>query len=245
MNLPDRAAVQAAARPQFARMLQQQGRPVTISRTGHPDVLTTALLLPSTSQSRQGLSVTEPAVQALPWKVFFRHDVDAVREPGFTLTFPPTQGQPGVTLTPGTATVDVADQGVTLMVLCTPLVERTRVHDLVFQVPGQGVTRPYGALNPIPAPATALPVQARLAATTDPKIRDSVGADAAEVVLVGRWGPLTAPTGTPDGLRWGLSAPLTLGGQPGTLTLKLAWPDEDLHREAQFGARFLAVWRTP
>lgn len=244
MTLPDRATVQALARPQFAQMLQRQGRPVIITRPGQPDVTSAALLLPTTSQSRQGTRVTDPSVVTLPWKVFFRHDEDSVRDAGFTLTFPPAQGQPGITLTPGTPTVDVADQGVALMSLCTPLTERTRVHDLVFGVPGTGMVRDSLG-NLVPAPGGTLAVQARLSATTDPKLRDTVGADNADLVLIGRWGSLTAPSGRPDGVRWGSQSPLVIDGQAGALTVQLAYPDEDTATEAQFGQRFLALWRTP
>lgn len=214
-------------------------QPVTFERFGQPPGLLRALIAQEEDRSTDAPNIDEPGISTRSFTALLPYHEPALT-PGWILT--DATGRVHVPVAP---ILNPAGRNLFLVARVAPLVERTRVHDLVFQVPGQGVTRPYGALNPIPAPATPLPVQARLAATTDPKIRDSVGADAAEVVLVGRWGPLTAPTGTPDGLRWGLSAPLTLGGQPGTLTLKLAWPDEDLHREAQFGARFLAVWRTP
>ncbi len=242
MTLPDRDTVQRVARPQLQNALAQQGRPVIIRRPGQPDVEATALFIPVSSQSREGAAAAAPEFGSLPWKVIFRHDVDAVRQPGFTLVVPQSQGQPPVTLTPTQPTVDVADQGVMLMLICTPLADRTRVEHLVFQVPGQGTVVDPATGNHVPAPGQPLPMQVRLHATADPRVRDMVGADSAEVVLVGRWGTLDAPQARPAGVRWGSTSPLTLDGQRGTLTVKLAYPDSDLAQEHQFGARFVAVW---
>ncbi len=223
-------------------MLAQQGRPVIIRRTGQADVQGQAILIPVSSQSRQGGRVDQPGLELLPWKVFFSHEVQGVREPGFVLHAPPTHGQPGIVLVPTAPTVDLADQGVALMVLCSPLVDRTRVEQLVFTLPGTGTVRDKNG-NPAPAPGPKLPVPARLVASQDPRIRDMVGADTADVVLVGRWGTLEKPLLKPDGLKWGMTSPLVLDGQNGTLTLKIAYPDPDLAQEMQFGARFLAIWR--
>ncbi|UQN10371.1 hypothetical protein [Deinococcus sp. QL22] len=123
-----------------------------------------------------------------------------------------------------------------------PLIERTRVDQLSFQTAGPLVADARG--NQRPGPGVPINVAVRLTATTDPRIRETVGADAAEVALIGRWGSLTAPTARPPGVVWGSSSPLTLDGQPGTLTVQLAFPDADLWREAQFGGRFLSLWRT-
>lgn len=243
MTLPDRATVQQVARPQFQAMLDQQGRPVLIRRAGQPDVPATALLVPVTGQTRQGERAASPEFGSLPWKVFFRHDVVDVREPGFTIVAPLAQGQPPVTLTPTGPTVDLADQGVALLVVCTPLEDRTRAEILTFQASGTGLVQDPDTGNWLPAPGAALTVPARLHATADPRVRDMAGADAAEVVLIGRWGSLDAPQARPEGVQWGSESPLTLDGQPGTLTVKLAYPDADLHQEVQFGARFVALWR--
>lgn len=212
-------------------------QPVTFQRFGQPPVQLRVLIAQEEDRSTDAPKVDEPGISSRSFTALLPYQEVALT-PGWILT--DATGRVHVPVAP---VLNPAGRNLFLVARVAPLVERTRVHELVFQVPGQGVTRPPGALNPVPAPATPRPVQARLTATTDPRIRDSVGADAAEVVFVGRWGPLTAPTSTPAGLRWGLSAPLTFDGQSGVLTLKLAYPDEDLHREAQFGARFVAVWR--
>lgn len=240
MTLPDRATVQAAGRPQLQEALDRQGVDVLIRRPGQQDVPTRALLVPVTANAREGAKVDAPVVGTLPWKAFFRHDEVAVQTPGFSLVVLPGRR----VLTPTTPAVDLADQGVALMVLATPLADRTRVSALTFLLPGEGLVKD-GRGNPVPAPGQPLDVPARLTATTDPRIRETVGADQAEIVLIGRWGTLEHPQGRPAGVGWGSRSPLELDGQPGTLTLKLAWPDEDLATETQFGSRFLAIWRTP
>ena len=70
MTLPDRPTVQAVGRPEFAKALAQQGRPVIIRRPGQPDVQQRALLIPATSQARQGEKPASPEFASLPWKVF-------------------------------------------------------------------------------------------------------------------------------------------------------------------------------
>lgn len=115
----------------------------------------------------------------------------------------------------------------------------------MFHVPGEGTIEDPDTGNQVAAPGEDLAVSARLSASADPRVRDMVGADTAEVVLLGRWGTLDDPRARPAGVRWGSSSPLMLDGQPGTLTVKLAYPDSDLAQEQQFGARFVAVWRTP
>lgn len=242
MTLPDRDTVRAVGRPQFATLLARQGRQVFIRRAGQQDVETSALLIPVASAPRRGETVTAPEVASLAWKVFFKHDLTQVRTPGFTLFFPAGQGQTSQELTPTAPTVDVADQGVVLMVVCSALAERTRVESLTFTIPGVGTVRDAKG-NLVPAPGVPLTVPARLSATDDPRVRDMVGADSASVVLVGRWGTLSHPLLRPNGVRWGSTSPLTLDGQAGTLTVKLAYPDLDQAQEAQFGSRFIATWR--
>lgn len=240
MTLPDRETVRAVGRPQFAALLQQQGRPVTIRRAGQPEAKHLALALPVLSESRKG-----EAVRLAPslWKLFFAHDVQEVATPGFTLVLAPFQGQAGLDLTPTTPAVDVADQGVVLMLHASPLADRTRTELLRFTI-AQGLVQQPGTGNMVPGPGLPLEVPVRLVASDDPRIRDMVGADAAEVALVGRWGTLEAPQQKPpQGVRWGSTSPLVLDGQSGTLTIKLAYPDPDLAQEQQFGARFVAVWR--
>lgn len=236
MTLLDRAQAQAIGRPLLQEALNQQGVPVTVIRVGSQTELV-ALFVPVTPDGKRAVQVDDPEYTQQFTKFFFRHDADAVREPGFSLL------KEGKIYTPTTPTVDIVDQGVALMLMAQPLEERTRVTELIFTLPGNGTIRDPKTGNPIPAPGTPLTVAVRLAATDDPKIRDMVGADAAAVALVGRWGTLQAPQLRPPGVRWGSTAPLVLDGQRGELTVKLAHPDADLAQEQQFGARFLATWR--
>lgn len=236
MNIPDREKIQRLGRPAVQALLAtDHAQAVTVRRPGSPDVTLRGLLMPWPDEGRTGPPVDRPEVRTPAWFGLLPHDAP-VAQLGFTLI-----GEGGRAFTPDSPP-DPAS-GVAWILRLVPLDERTRVHELVFQVPGVGMSRPPGALNPVPSPATPLPVTVRLTTTTDPRLADLAGADSADLTLVGRWGPLTAPTNRPPSLRWGMQAPLVLDGQPGTLTLKLAYPDEDLHREAQFGARFVAVWR--
>lgn len=115
-------------------------------------------------------------------------------------------------------------------------------HDLLaFGVPGPLVTDPHTG-NRLPGPGTTLTVPVRLEATADPQAREAVGADSATVVLFGRWGQAGEPLPWPGGVHWGSSSPLTLQGQPGTLTVRLAWPDADPVQSLIHGEPFLAIW---
>ncbi|WP_339096194.1 hypothetical protein WDJ50_02575 [Deinococcus sp. VB142] len=235
MTLPGRAEAQALGRPLLQKALDQQGVSVTVIRVGGATLLV-ALFVPVSPDGRQVVKVANPDYAQQPAKFFFRHDADPVREPGFSLL------KGGRLYTPVTPTVDVADQGIALMLMAQPLNDRTRTERLTFTLPGKGMGRDNNG-NPVSLPGVSLTVTVRLVAVSDPRIRDMVGADAADMVLVGRWGTLEQPLLKPDGLKWGMTSPLVLDGQNGTLTLKLAYPDPDLAQESQFGARFLAIWR--
>lgn len=121
---------------------------------------------------------------------------------------------------------------------------RSLSHPLTFTTAGPLVRDPR-THNMVPGPGVPLPVQARLEATADPQVREAVGADTASVVLFGRWGPAGQPQDRPEGVRWGSAAPLALQGQPGTLTVRLAWPDPDPVQTLIHGAAFVAVWSSP
>lgn len=121
---------------------------------------------------------------------------------------------------------------------------RSLSYPLTFTVPGPLVRDPR-THNMVAGSGVLLPVQARLEATADPQIREAVGADTASVVLFGRWGPAGQPQDRPEGVRWGSTASLALQGQPGTLTVKLAWPDPDPVQTLIHGAAFIAVWSSP
>lgn len=237
MNIPDREKIQRLGRPAVQALLAtDHAQTVAVRRPGSPDVTLRGLLMPWPDEGRTGPPVDRPEVRTPAWFGLLPHDAP-VAQIGFTVI-----GEDGRAFTPDSPP-DPAS-GVAWILRLVPLVERTRVHDLVFQVPGVGTVEDRATGNRRSAPPTPLPVTVRLATTTDPRLTDLAGADSADLTLIGRWGPLTAPTTRPSSLRWGMKAPLTLDGQPGTLTLKLAYPDEDLHREAQFGGRFLATWRT-
>ncbi|GAA5513642.1 hypothetical protein Dcar01_02386 [Deinococcus carri] len=120
---------------------------------------------------------------------------------------------------------------------------RTRHDLLTFATSGPLVEDPRTG-NVSPSPGVPLTLPARLEATTDPQARDAVGADTATVVLFGRWGKAGEPQPWPDGVRWGSTCPLTLQGQPGTLTVRLAWPDADPVQSLIHGEPFLATWRS-
>lgn len=214
-------------------------QPVTFQRFGQPSEQLRSVIGQEEDRSTDAPDVHEPGISSRSFTALLPYH-EAALTPGWTLT--DATGRIHVPVAP---VLKPAGRNLFLVARVAPLVERTRVHDLAFEVPGQGLVRERGTGNRKPAPPAPLPVQARLTGSTDPRLRETVGADNADMVLIGRWGSLTAPTAQPDGIRWGTSSPLTLNGQPGTLTVQLAYPDEDLATEAQFGQRFLATWRTP
>ena len=120
--------------------------------------------------------------------------------------------------------------------------QHQRVTTLVFPTLGALVTD-VATGNKRPALGTPLAIQARLATTVDPKVMEIVGADSASLTFIGRWGTMQDPRGIPAGISYGSQCPLVIEGQPGTLTVLLAWPDDDLRTEQLFGARWLGIWR--
>lgn len=224
-----------AAGPEILEVIDEAGQNVTIQRPGHPDAVTRAVLFQLDDNSRAA-DLAAPEFKVIPWQGIFKPDAP-LRDPPFTVVT-----ASGLALTPDGPVQDPGDQGVILIAHLLPLQGRTRVENLTFTVPGAGLVKHPATGNDMPAPGTPLTVLTRLTATADPRIRDTVGADAAEVVLIGRWGSLQAPQGRPAGVTWGSTSPLVLDGQPGTLTLKLAYPDADLATETVYGARFLATW---
>ena len=213
-------------------------QPVTFQRFGQPPEQLRSVIGQEEDRSTDAPEVHEPGISSRSFTALLSYHAAALT-PGWTLT--DASGRIHVPVAP---ILNPAGRNLFLVARVAPLVERTRMHDLVFGVPGQGMVRDSRG-NLVPAPGGTLAVQARLSATTDPKLRDTVGADNADLVLIGRWGSLTAPAGRPDGVRWGSQSPLVIDGQPGTLTVQLAYPDEDTATETQFGQRFLALWRTP
>ena len=213
-------------------------QPVTFQRFGQPPEQLRSVIGQEEDRSTDAPEVHEPGISSRSFTALLSYHAAALT-PGWTLT--DASGRIHVPVAP---ILNPAGRNLFLVARVAPLVERTRMHDLVFGVPGQGMVRDSRG-NLVPAPGGTLAVQARLSATTDPKLRDTVGADNADLVLIGRWGSLTAPASRPDGVRWGSRSPLVIDGQSGTLTVQLAYPDEDTATEAQFGQRFLALWRTP
>lgn len=237
MKLPDKATIQRLGRPGVQAVLaSDHAQDVVVRRPGQPDVPVRALLLPWSDEGRSGAVAAAPEVRSSAWFGLVDH-LAPVAELGFSIAT-----ELGQLFTPDAPPENFGGADVGWGLRLTPLAERTRVSPLTFTVPGQG-WRPDRHGNPVPAPGETLTVPARLTATRDPQVRDMVGADSAEVVLVGRWGSLDAPQGRPPGVAWGSTSPLSLDGQSGTLTVSLAYPDPDLWQEAQFGARFVAVWR--
>ncbi|MCD0165254.1 hypothetical protein [Deinococcus sp. 12RED42] len=213
-------------------------QPVTFQRFGQPSEQLRSVIGQEEDRSTDAPDVHEPGISSRSFTALLPYH-EAALTPGWTLT--DATGRIHVPVAP---VLNPAGRNLFLVARVAPLVERTRVHDLAFGVPGQGMVQDSLG-NRKPAPGGTLAVQARLSAATDPKLRDTVGADNADLVLIGRWGSLTAPTSRPDGVRWGSQSPLVIDGQAGTLTVQLAYPDEDTATEAQFGQRFLALWRTP
>lgn len=227
------AEIQAAG-PEISEIIDQAGQDVIIRCPGQPDTFARAVLYQEDNKGEG--KVSNPEFKVLGWQGVFKPDAP-LRHGPFTVI-----DQQGRQFVPDGPAQDPAEQGVALIVHLLPLAERTRLEHLTFTVAGAGTVRD-GRGNLVPAPGTPLAVSARLSATTDPRIRDMVGADAATVVLVGRWGTLDKPLLKPAGVAWGSKAPLVLDGQAGTLTVKLAYPDPDLAQEQQFGSRFVAVWQ--
>ncbi len=234
MNTAD---LQALTRPEVTALLEDFGRDVLLVRPGAADVPLRAILMPWSDESKDGVNGAEPVVRSTAWFCLLDHTAP-VHTLGFSVKDPATNR----VYIPDAPPEDVGNLQVAFVLRLHPLVERTRLYTLTFSVPGTGTTTlPNG--NVQPAPGTNLQVPVRLEASTDPRIADNVGADNADVVLVGRWGTLEAPSLKPTGVRWGATSPLALDGQLGALTLQLAWPDTDLATEQQFGARFVATWR--
>ncbi|WP_394649573.1 hypothetical protein [uncultured Deinococcus sp.] len=225
-----------AAGPDIIWAIEEAGLDVIVRRPGHPDTVARAVLYQLDDKDATG-KVGNPEVKLMAWAGIFKPDA-----PVRSLPFSVLDSQ-GRVFVPDSAVQDPVEMGVALIAHLLPLAERTRVSLLTFTLPGEGWQKDARG-NDIPTPGTPHPVSARLTATTDPRIRDEVGADTADVVLIGRWGTLEHPLPRPAGVTWGSTSPLDLDGQPGTLTVTLAYPDPDLAQEAQFGSRFLATWRS-
>lgn len=200
------------------------------------DHMVQALIGQEEDRSTDGPKVDDPGITSRTFTGLFPFDAP-VGKVGFLVT-----DATGRALIPVAPPLNPFDLNFCWVVRLAPLVDRTRTELLTFVI-SSGLVRQPGTGNQIPAPGQPLQVPVRLVASDDPRIRDMVGADTAEVALIGRWGTLEAPQTRPAGVHWGSSTPLVLDGQKGTLTIKLAYPDPDLWQEQQFGQRFVATWR--
>lgn len=231
------AQLQALGRPEVQLALDQAGQDVLIQRAGQPDQSVRAILYQLESKGARGQKGADVEYGSLAWQGVFRYDTP-IRERGFTV-----RDAQGRVFVPEAEAEDPAEQGVALIVRLAPLVDRTRLYSLTFPgIPTLG-TLP-GSSNPVELPGTPLVISVRLEATADPRLRETVGADQAELALVGRWGTYEHPLTRPASVRWGVTSPLAFEGQTGVLTMALAWPDSDLATEQQFGGRFLCTWRS-
>ena len=229
--------IQALSRPQLDKALAAFGQPVTVKRPGQLDVQVRAFLYQLEEKSPQGLRIQAPEFRSVAWQGIFSHDAP-IREPGYSVVDAASR-----VFVPEADAEDPGGQGVALIVRLSPAAERTRLTTLVFAPSTQALVRDPETGDMRPGPGEPLSVTARLIHTNDPHVVQLVGADSASTAIIGRWGSLTDPTGTPAGVRYGSQCPLSVDGQPGTLTVMLAWPDEDLTTEQQFGARWVGLWR--
>jgi hypothetical protein len=228
--------LQGLMRPEVQGILVELGQDVTIRRFGEADSTARAFLYQLEEKTPRGVPVQQPEFHVTAWQGIFSHDAP-IRSPGYTVMDASNR-----VFVPEADAEDPGDQGVALIVRLNPLVERTRLQPLTFTLPGPLIRQPETG-NMIAGPGQPLSVVARLTHSNDPHVVQLVGADSASTAIIGRWGTLEHPTLTPSGLNYGSQCPLTVDGQVGTLTIMLAWPDEDLKTELQFGARWVGIWR--
>lgn len=221
--------------PMVLEMLTDFGQQVTILRPGAAPLFVRAFLYQQDDRPAAQRNI-EADFKVRAWQGLFLPDAP-IRERGFVV-----QDAQGRLFWPDGDVQDAGEQGVALIASLLPLPERTRTEFLTFQVEGQLTEDPVTG-NWEPGPGQPLHVPVRLSATVDPKVREMVGADVAEVAFVGRWGDLLTPLSKPPGVFWGSASPLTVDGQPGQLTLKLAYPDPDSAQELVLGSRFIALWK--
>lgn len=237
MKIPTKEFFQRKGRPAVQALLESDhAQDGLIRRAGQPDVPIRVVLMPWSDEGKQGARPDAPEFRSVAWFGLFDHTAP-VKEARFSVI-----AQDGTVFTPDSPAENAGNADVAWFLRLTPIAKRTRTETLVFTLPGQGTSVDPATGNPIPVPGTPLAVQARLVVSNDPKVIERVGADEATVVLIGRWGSLEGPLPRPEGVKWGSTSPLTLDGQRGTLTVKLAYPDADLWQEQQFGQRFLATW---
>lgn len=220
---------------EIAWAIREAGQDVTILRPGAAPAPVRAFLYQQDDRST-GQRDIEARFKVRAWQGIFLPDAP-VRERGFVV-----QDAKGRLFWPDGDVQDAGEQGVALLASLLPLPERTRTEFLTFQVEGQLIEDPVTG-NWEPSPGQPLHVPVRLNPTADPKIREMVGADVAEVAFVGRWGDLLTPLDKPVGVFWGSTSLLTVDGQPGVLTIKLAYPDADTAQELVLGGRFVALWK--
>ena len=195
--------VQDALASDFARVVTVR------SFASGQDVAVRALIGQEADERTEAPSVDDPGITSRSFTALFPYGAP-VGQVGFMVT-----DATGRQLVPVAPPLNPFDLNFCWVVRLAPLADRTRVELLAFHASGTGLVQDPDTGNWLPAPGAALTVPARLHATADPRVRDMAGADAAEVVLIGRWGSLDAPQARPEGVQWGSESPLTLDGQPG------------------------------
>lgn len=118
-------------------------------------------------------------------------------------------------------------------------------YDLTFQVPGSFVTDPATG-NVVAGAGSAVAVRCWLKVTRNPAtltaVRSSLtnlGANQTTLVVRGR---LIDPVTMPATLKGGMTAPLTLGGTPGTFHLAAPMPGVLPDLDQELGQEILGIW---
>lgn len=227
--------LQQELRPVIGEILEDFGQDFVISRSGFSPVTSRGLVYQLEDRATVSSQVDDAHVKVNAWQGIFSYDAPLIHPYYIT----DAEGQIYI---PDSITNDPGRQDVARFAHLAALVDRTRVDTLIFQT--GGLVQDPKTKNWKPGSGTPITIDVRLVSSSDPVIRETVGADVSQVALVGRWGSLLEPKSRPSKLVWGESSPLIISGQPGTIVLKQSYPDEDLFTEQQYGERFLAVWRS-
>lgn len=227
--------LQSELRPIIDEILTDFGHDYTIIRPGNIQTTVRGLVYQLEDRSTISKIVEELDVKVNSYQGIFKYD--AVLDIPYWI-----MDESGEVFVPDGITEDPGGQDVARFCHLASVVDRTRVETLIF--PTGKLVRDPRTDNWIPGSQTSLTVEARLHPTMNPEIRETVGADALTLVLVGRWGSVLNPQTQPKDIVWGETCPLNINGQKGTLKILQTYPDQDLFVEKQFGERFIASWST-